>query len=448
MTSKTRFGKILLFVLLLSMVAGLVPVSLADDPCEGGIHKGPYTYTVTLPATCTQIGYQDKYCSTCGKKIGTEEILPIGHQYEVVYDVTTPATCLTDGLRQKKSICRVCGYQESIVDEVIPALGHDWGDWVQTTAPTCETKGQETCTCKRDSSHVQYRDVDPIGHKWDSGVVTKEPTCTEPGEKTYTCQNDSSHIKTEPVPATGHKWDSGVVTKEPTCTEEGEKTFTCQNDPSHTKTEAIPATGHKWDNGTVIKEATIEETGLIHYVCQNDPSHTKDEVIPKIAFPNNTLCAFGPHLRDSDVSSIIRPFTTDVWYMFTPFDASKDGRQTFDLIAANKYIVGTLTLTIKDGQITVDYTLNSNTITVTLEFFTILPQLTDITVYEPEQLLDLNMRVRTPIDLQETFGDDRNLVLYFCSRVDYTYSNKFVELNYDSPANQLIRRQMMDMMDR
>ena len=131
-----------------------------------------------------------------------------------------------------------------------------------------------------------------------------------------------------------------------------------------------------------------------------------------------------------------------------PFDASKDGRQTFELVASNNYIVGTVTLTIRDGKITLDYTLNSNTIDVTLEFFTILPEIDAIHVYEPEKLLSMNMKVRQPIDLEEKFGDDRNLVLYFCSRIDYTYSNTFVPLNYNSTTHQRLLNEMLKMMDK
>ena len=67
---------------------------------------------------------------------------------------------------------------------------------------------------------------------------------------------------------------------------------------------------------------------------------------------------------------------------------------------------------------------------------------------EPEKLLNLNMKVREPIDLQEKFGDDRNLVLYFCSRIDYTYSDRFQPLNYDSIAHQRLLNEMLKMMDK
>ena len=57
------------------------------------------------------------------------------------------------------------------------------------------------------------------------------------------------------------------------------------------------------------------------------------------------------------------------------------------------------------------------------------------------------MSVRRPINLQETFGDDRNLVLYFCSRANYTYSNRFKPLDYNSFAHQQLVKKMLEIMD-
>ena len=424
------------------------------------------------------------FCTRCRQELShsIEELAPLGHDWGE-WKVEKEATCEAAGYEAR--YCKRCNLRE---ERPLTALGHDWGPYELTTAPTCQDKGQETSTCKRDSSHKQYRDVDPTGHDWDAGVITKEPDCTNPGVKTFTCKNNPAHTKTEPVPVNpnAHDWDDGKITKQPNCTTPGVKTYTCnlnpahtytesipivpdahdydngkvtvppecekpglkvytcQNNPEHTKEETLPPTGHKWDGGTVIKEPTATDSGIRQYVCENNSAHTRDEVIPKIIFGNNTLCAFGPRLRDVD----LYPYNTEVWYMFTPFDASKEGRQTFELVASNNYIVGTLTMTIRDGKITVDYTLNSNTIDVTLEFFTILPQISEIHVYEPEKLLSKNMKVRQAIDLQENFGDDRNLVLYFCSRIDYTYSPRFQPLNYDSIAHQRLLNEMLKMMDR
>ena len=86
------------------------------DPCADG-HKGPFREVTKTEPTCVLAGTMEKYCETCGKAAGTE---------------------------------------------TIPALGHDWGDWVRTLEPTATTKGTEKRTCKRDASHIETRDIPPI----------------------------------------------------------------------------------------------------------------------------------------------------------------------------------------------------------------------------------------------------------------------------------------------
>lgn len=443
---------------------------------------------ITAP-TCLTAGLRQvtKICKVCGYNGGTtDENMPaLDHDWGS-WNVTTAATCTATGVET-----RICKRDSSHVEtRPVAALGHKWGDWITTKQPTCEVAGEKTRTCQNDPSHQEKESIAPIGHKWDSGKVTKQPDCTNPGVLTYTCQNDPSHTKTEPIPIVenahkwdngkvtkapnctepgvktytcqinsahiktesipidpnAHDWDNGTVTKQPTCTEPGVKTYVCRINAAHTKTEILPATGHKWDNGTIIKKPTLTEEGEKKYVCDNDSSHVKYEKIPVITMLNNTVCAFGPRLRDVN----LYPYNTDLWYMFTPFDASKDGVQTYELVASNMYIVGSVTLTIKDGNLTIDYKLADTTkFTITLEFFTVLNRIGDLTQYEPEDLirLGLGMKKNQPINLAENFGDDTSLVLYFCSRCNYTYSAKYESLNYNSTAHQRLLNSMLNLMD-
>ena len=330
----------------------------------------------------------------------------------------------------------------------MPALGHKWDGGKVTKEPDCTYPGVRTFTCQNDPSHTRTESIPvvPTAHKWDGGKITKAPTCAAPGEKTFTCQINPDHTRKETIPIdpNAHNWDNGTVTKEPTCEGTGIRTFVCKNDPSHTKTETIPATGHKWDKGVIIKQPTLTEEGKKLYTCQNDPSHTRVENLGVLVMSNNTVCAFGPRLRDVN----LYPYNTSAWYMFTPFDASRDGRQTYELVASNMYIVGTLTIDIQNGQLIIDYKLaDTSKFDITLEFFTVLSRIEDINRYEPEELLSLKMNTKQPISLDDHFGEDRQLVLYFCSRCDYTWSNRYTGLNYNSAAHQRLLSDMMALMD-
>jgi len=484
--------KVVLFTAVLALLLSLAAIASADgNGCTPTNHIGtPYIASKQEP-TCTVDGWQVKKCSNCGETIATEPIIAQGHRIGEVSNVITPATCTTKGQKQVLKKCSVCSYVESsgmedinplghdypdtwtitkqptcegtgtkqrvcrrnsshVETRPITALAHDWGDWAVIKSPTCEGKGTERHTCKRGCGAYEDRDINPLGHLWGTGVTTPA-TCIAPATTTRICQRDSSHkdITTSGSPdtANGHVWGDWKVSKKPTCTTPGQETRVCKLSSAHTQTRdtTIDPDAHVWDNGTYIVKPTTTSGGEIKYVCQLNSDHTKTvKVGPLARGGNNTICAFGPRLRDTN----LYPYNTDDWYMFTPFDASQDGVQTFELVAANKYIVGTVTLTIKDGSLKVDYTLKDpGNFKINLEFFTVLNRINDLTDYEPENLMHLAMNKGQFINLQEKFGDDTNLVLYFCSRCNFTYSNKISEMNYESTTHQRLLQNMLALMD-
>ena len=66
----------------------------------------------------------------------------------------------------------------------IPALGHIWGEWFETQAPTCTKPGEECAICQR-CDDERTRVVAATGHSY-TGVTTP-PTVTDQGYTTYTC---------------------------------------------------------------------------------------------------------------------------------------------------------------------------------------------------------------------------------------------------------------------
>lgn len=369
--------------------------------------------------------------------------------------------------------CKLCGEKKYVEVTAPDSDAHNWGEWKQTEAPTCTQAGLEVRVCKNVNHHKQERVVDPLGHKWDNGTITKKPTCTEPGVKTYTCQRNASHTYTEPVPATDHDWGDWVDVGLPTCTQPGQQKRTCRNDASHVQYRDVSATGHswgpwkvitpatcttdgkeerecnkcqkkeeraikmlghKWDKGTITKKPTLTEEGEILYTCQNDPTHTKTEKLARKSI-NGTLCGFGFRLRDSN----LYPYSTDKWYMYTPFDASKEGTQTFEVVLSDSYIPGTITVTVSNGYLTVhEPTIKGGKMDYELKFFTVLGNISELSMFEPEQLMDKNMQFEYPYDMTEIFGEDRNLVLYLCSRVSAKWDDRWTYLQYNSKAHQAV----------
>ena len=103
-------------------------------------HKHEYNLTVTEP-TCTQDGYTDYVCS-CGHSYRKDEAA-VGHKEEILPAVK--ASCEADGATEGK-VCSACG-EVLVEQEVVPATGHHFGEWVVIKDSTTTEKGSKERVC-------------------------------------------------------------------------------------------------------------------------------------------------------------------------------------------------------------------------------------------------------------------------------------------------------------
>ena len=311
-------------------------------------------WIVTKEATELEEGEETRTCRNDPAHTQTAVIPKKGHVHQLTRVEAKEATCTMDG-NVEYWICdkgeNPCGgyftdaggkNKVDKKDVVIPASGHDFGDWTVTTKATCASGGEETRICRNDPSHVEKRliAVDDTAHRWGQWVVVKEATETEEGEENRTCLNDPSHIDSRVIPkkghvhqltkvqaktatcledgnieyyicnhgenacgryftdalgeneinqeeiripAKGHNFGDWIVTGTATCSVPGEETRTCLNDPSHTEKRqtAINKDAHDWGEWIVTKEATESEEGVETRTCKNDPSHKETRTVPK-----------------------------------------------------------------------------------------------------------------------------------------------------------------------
>ena len=295
------------------------------------------SYVSAKPATCTDSGNKAYYaCSDCGKwfedSLGTVEItdkssvvIPAsGHTpAEAVRENEVAATCCAAGSYDEVVYCSVCHEAVSREQKTIPIDedAHDWGEWVQTKAPTETEPGEETRTCKNDPSHIETRGISVLGHTHNlTFVPAKNATCAEAGNKAYyTCSGcdkwfeeasgtaeitDKSSVvipaaehtpaeavrenevaatccaagsydeviycsvcheevsrepKTIPIDEDAHDWGEGVQNGTPTCTEGASVTYTCTG-CGKTKTETSNSLGHDWSEWTDDGEDSPTDT--------------------------------------------------------------------------------------------------------------------------------------------------------------------------------------------
>ena len=213
---------------------------------------------------CTTAGSHDEviYCSECGEELKRSTVTddPAGHTPgEAVRENETAATCTEPGRYDEVVYCTVCEKEVSRNTVETEPAGHDWGEWEVTKAATELEEGEETRTCKKDSTHTETRSVPVLTeHQFPLTKVDvdeREATCTEDGKRDYwicaTCgkffadEQAREELTQEEItpPALGHDWSDWVITKEPTASTAGERTRTCKNDNSHVEKETIPATG-------------------------------------------------------------------------------------------------------------------------------------------------------------------------------------------------------------
>jgi len=232
-----------------------------------------YSSPVTIPATCTTDGSITGTCARCGD-YDEDVIDALGHAWGV-WVVTTPATCLAEGEEtstctrsgclpvtdtrpvsklehdfldpvivdatcttagSKTGTCSICDDDDV---EVIPALGHDWGDWEETTPATCTVAGVETRNCKRDCEEAgatETRTIGALGHDWGDWEETTAPTCTVAGIETRSCTVCGATDTRAGTPATGHD-----IVWTVTCSAPGVDHGVCSHGCGETDTQ--PGTG-------------------------------------------------------------------------------------------------------------------------------------------------------------------------------------------------------------
>ena len=167
-------------------------------------------------------------------------------------------------------------------------------------------------------------------------------------------------------------------------------------------------------------------------------------------YNDNTACSFGPAFRD------VRPGLTDQWYLFTPIDLTRQGRQTFEYVASNMYLIGEVYVDVNGDTVRVTYhnfyeDQDGKTKTLT-EYFTFFPDLDSVTDVEPETMDDLGFRFGQNISIAEDLNGDTNVLLFVRNRVSYrnyvTDSHKLTRFWPNLTEREELRNRMLAMMDR
>ena len=178
-------------------------------------------WITTTEPTCTTSGVRQRVCAHDANHKETETIGALGHNMSFVAEV--PAKCEETGIVAHYH-CETC--DKNFEDEagttelqtvVIPATGHQWGEWTITIYPTCTTAGERERICAHDATHKQTETIGALGHNM-SFVAEVPAKCEETGIVAhYHCDNCSKNFEDEAgttelqtvvIPVLGHDWSA------------------------------------------------------------------------------------------------------------------------------------------------------------------------------------------------------------------------------------------------
>lgn len=223
-----------------------------DNFVEAEGHRYDEWITVKEP-TCVDLGKDERTCSVCSY-VDERDKDSLGHSYKDT--VIDPSCTERDNTVHE---CERCGY--TYTDSYTEPTGHNFGEWVDLTKPTCTASGVEQRKCA-DCPQTETKIVSPLGHNYKAEIV--EPTCLEQGYTTHICSRCGTGYNDTFVSPLGHDYETEVV-REPHCETEGERKFHCTKCEKEYYSD-IPATGHNYElTGT----EEVNGENIRTYVCTN-----------------------------------------------------------------------------------------------------------------------------------------------------------------------------------
>lgn len=261
-------------------------------------------------ATCTENGYKGReYCSVCNTTIKERTIIPAtGHQWGE-WHTALAKTCTTDGKEER--VCSKCSEKE---ERTIPATGHTLKK-EEGAAATCTKDGHEGNTvCEVCKQVITTGKVIPkLGHDWSNengkctrcgeshehsygkGTTIKGLTCTQDEEIDYTCSK-CGYIKKEITKATGHEWGEWKTTLAQTCTTDGKEERICSK-CSEKEERTLKATGHEWGEWKTTLAKTCTTDGKEERICSKC-SKKEERTLKATGHKSETVGAKAPTCKE------------------------------------------------------------------------------------------------------------------------------------------------------
>ena len=133
-----------------------------------------YEETV-IAATCSERGYTLYTCKNCNRSYKNQYTPIREHQYMSV--INKEADCEEDGVKEYH-----CIYCDTSYEEAIPALGHEYGDWITRKEATPLAEGSRYKVCSHNPNHIISETIPYTDVPSNTKGKTKEEKNTEDNE--------------------------------------------------------------------------------------------------------------------------------------------------------------------------------------------------------------------------------------------------------------------------
>ncbi|MBE6629307.1 MAG: leucine-rich repeat domain-containing protein [Ruminococcaceae bacterium] len=159
-----------------------------------------------------------------------------------------------------------------------PEHTHSFGEWVETTAPTCTTKGVETRTCACGETKSRDVAIDPNAHTFGNWGTITPATCQAKGVETRTCACGADETRDVAKNMSNHvAWGQWGTITPATCQAKGVETRSCACGADETRDVSKNMSNHvAWGQWGITTPATCQAKGEETRSCACGADETRD----------------------------------------------------------------------------------------------------------------------------------------------------------------------------
>lgn len=256
------------------------------------------------PASCNEEGLRTGYCSVCGDEAAEEKIPMVPHKYDenTIYRVSG-VLCKEDG--EGYVMCTVCGDKK--YGKILCIGKCQKGEEKIYSEATCTENARTISVCRYCNEEMEntisVKFGTKLGHDFGDWEETTPASCAENGEMTKHCSR-CDEKETKVIPAYGHTTGEWEEIREASCSQTGLKVLKCSECGQTVQKSESSTLPHTPKNIVIADSASVDEHGHIIVKCRVECDIcgeliSEEEPVTRIAIDSELAITFS---EDCDVT--------------------------------------------------------------------------------------------------------------------------------------------------